>query len=212
MLRSLRKHESLIRFREGEALIETVDLYWTSFFPKWVLWLVILLLLLVLLYVWSMPVFRIVYLISLIPLLFWGFREYVRSRLTNLLITNHRLIHISQDGFFTHTVSEVHYDRVQSISFQVKGFFSSLFNMGTIRVQTGMTRKSCIKLEFILNPHELQDQIVCLREAYLRSYGGGKVLGMGIPSAEAMNPGSRRSGSVEKAGEWTDVDLESLDE
>ena len=62
-------------------------------------------------------------------LILWHFSFY--------MITNQRLRQVRQKGIFTKTVVDLDLDRIQSTSFGVHGVFATMFNYGTILVQTG---------------------------------------------------------------------------
>ena len=62
-------------------------------------------------------------------LILWHFSYY--------MITNQRLRQVRQKGFFTKTVVDLDLDKIQSSSFGVHGMFATMFNYGTILVQTG---------------------------------------------------------------------------
>lgn len=62
-------------------------------------------------------------------LILWHFSFY--------MVTNQRLRQVRQKGIFTKTVVDLDLDRIQSTSFGVHGVFATMFNYGTILVQTG---------------------------------------------------------------------------
>ena len=62
-------------------------------------------------------------------LILWHFSFY--------MVTNQRLRQVRQKGIFTKTVVGLDLDRIQSTSFGVHGVFATMFNYGTILVQTG---------------------------------------------------------------------------
>lgn len=58
----------------------------------------------------------------------WYFSIYI--------VTNQRLIHIDQKGFFKKQVVELGLDKVQNVNYEVPGFQAAIFKFGTIIVQT----------------------------------------------------------------------------
>ncbi len=72
--------------------------------------------------------------IGLIGLLYaymlWYFSIYI--------VTDERIRQVSQKGLFRKTVIDLGLDRVQSISYEVPGFFSGIFHYGTILIQTAV--------------------------------------------------------------------------
>ncbi|MBR0431403.1 PH domain-containing protein [Candidatus Saccharibacteria bacterium] len=60
----------------------------------------------------------------------WYFSIYI--------VTDQRLRQISQKGLWKKTVVDLGIDKIQSISYQVPGFFGGIFGYGTILVQTAV--------------------------------------------------------------------------
>lgn len=52
------------------------------------------------------------------------------------IVTTHRVIDIDQRGFFNRTVSEATYDKIQDVSFSVKGMIGALCGFGSLTLQT----------------------------------------------------------------------------
>lgn len=58
----------------------------------------------------------------------WYFSIYV--------ITNQRVIHVEQTGFFRKQVVELGHDKIQNVNYEVPGFLATAFHYGTIVIQT----------------------------------------------------------------------------
>lgn len=58
----------------------------------------------------------------------WHFSVYV--------VTNERIRQIRQKGLFKRTVVDLGLDKIQSVSYDVPGFFGGVFGYGTLLVQT----------------------------------------------------------------------------
>lgn len=58
----------------------------------------------------------------------WYFSPYI--------ITDQRVIHIEQKGFFHRQVVELGLDKVQNVNYEIPGFQATLFQYGTIIIQT----------------------------------------------------------------------------
>lgn len=54
------------------------------------------------------------------------------------IITNHRLLQITQKGFFNKSVVDLGLKKIQSTSYEVKGIQATLLGFGTIVIQTYM--------------------------------------------------------------------------
>jgi len=65
-----------------------------------------------------------------------GLRACVEWRLNALLITNERIVHVYQKGFFTRMVAETTYGRVTDVRSTVQGVRQTMFGLGCIEVQT----------------------------------------------------------------------------
>ena len=85
-------------------------------------------------------------------LVLWHFSYY--------MITNQRLRQVRQKGIFTKTVVDLDLEKIQSSSFGVHGMFATMFNYGTILVQTGagdLILSAVSKPETVYN--ELEDAV-----------------------------------------------------
>jgi uncharacterized membrane protein YdbT with pleckstrin-like domain len=68
-------------------------------------------------------------------ILYW-FYHWVGWYYSVYIVTDQRLIDIRQKGFFNRRVSEVGFEKVQSINYHVKGFQAAILKFGDITVQT----------------------------------------------------------------------------
>ena len=55
---------------------------------------------------------------------------------TLYIVTDQRIIHIQQKGFFHRQVVELGLDKVQNVNYEIPGFTATLFKYGSIIVQT----------------------------------------------------------------------------
>jgi ABC-type multidrug transport system fused ATPase/permease subunit len=67
------------------------------------------------------------------------FLIFVFYYLSLQVITNIRIVEISQEGLFSHTVSELHIDKIEDATSKVNGILGTLFNYGDVYVQTAGT-------------------------------------------------------------------------
>jgi uncharacterized membrane protein YdbT with pleckstrin-like domain len=75
------------------------------------------------------------------------------------VITNTRIVNISQRGLFSRKVSSTLLARVQDVTTDVDGLFSTLFGYGTLTVQTAGTEEE-LTMEYITGPEHLRDFIM----------------------------------------------------
>lgn len=110
---------------------------------------------------WGTWVFVIVLVIGILI----GIRATVEWQLNTLLITNERVIHILQRGFFTRTVSEARHETVTDVRFRVHGVVQTIFGLGAIEVQTAGEGEN-LRLEGVRRPADIQALITTvLRES-----------------------------------------------
>ena len=66
----------------------------------------------------------------------FAFHSFVDYYLDVWIVTNYRIINIEQRGLFSRTVSEQELDRIQDVTSELKGFFSTMLDFGTVYIQT----------------------------------------------------------------------------
>lgn len=65
--------------------------------------------------------------------MFFSFVDYY---LDVWIVTNERIINIEMKGLFSRTASEQKLYRVQDVTSEIQGFFATIFNFGTVYIQT----------------------------------------------------------------------------
>ncbi|MBI4281839.1 PH domain-containing protein [Candidatus Uhrbacteria bacterium] len=60
------------------------------------------------------------------------------------IISNERLVNIEQKGLFSRSVAELRFYRVQDVKSEVNGFLPTLFNYGTITVETAGAQENFV--------------------------------------------------------------------
>ncbi|MBI5530780.1 MAG: PH domain-containing protein [Candidatus Doudnabacteria bacterium] len=55
------------------------------------------------------------------------------------IITNIRIVDITQTGLFSHTISELHIDKMEDATSNTNGIFGTIFNYGDVYIQTAGT-------------------------------------------------------------------------
>lgn len=86
---------------------------------------------------------------------------FVTFYLDLLIVTNDRLLHIQQQNLFARTISELDLNKIQDITSEVHGFFPSIFNYGTLEIQTASAMEKFI-IEKIPHPETLRQVILDL--------------------------------------------------
>lgn len=79
------------------------------------------------------------------------------------IITNIRVVDVSQEGLFSHTISELHIDKIEDATSETNGILGTLFNYGKVFVQTAGTVE---RFEFhnVPNPAGIEKMILDLYE------------------------------------------------
>ncbi|MDD5145746.1 MAG: PH domain-containing protein [Candidatus Pacebacteria bacterium] len=88
-----------------------------------------------------------VYFLILWILLFYNIMLF---SLNTVVVTNKRVIENQQKGFFKYTLNEVYLDKIQDISVNISGVFSTLLSYGDIEIQSAGTQN---KFYFRTLPH-----------------------------------------------------------
>lgn len=74
------------------------------------------------------------------------------------IVTNQRVIKNDQLTLFSRKISEAEIDRIQEISTNISGPIRTMFNFGTIKIQTASSTGQ-LDLVDIPNPYDVQQQI-----------------------------------------------------
>jgi uncharacterized membrane protein YdbT with pleckstrin-like domain len=91
------------------------------------------------------------------------FQTFIDYFLDIWVVTTHRIIDITQTGMFGRTTSELTLDRVQDVSSQVNGFIRTIFDFGTIYIQTAGEHERFV-FENIPHPVHVSKRILELAE------------------------------------------------
>jgi len=108
------------------------------------------------------------------------------------IITSDRVIDIDQRGFFERVVSEASYDKIQDVSYKVKGVVGTVLNIGAITVQTAGTN-SDLELSEVHEPQEVQHLITRKMEAYRGGNSRGERAQELVAAAAEMSDAEARA-------------------
>jgi hypothetical protein len=103
--------------------------------------------------------------VLLVLILFTATYVYRQSR---LLVTDKSLVQILQKTLFIRKVSRLNMSNVEDVSEEQRGIFASIFNYGTLTVQTAGTEDNFI-FTLCPKPAALADRIIEARQAYAKS-------------------------------------------
>lgn len=102
--------------------------------------------------VWAM----IVYLIILVIIVWQRIFTY---RSSVMILSNQRIINVTQKGFFNRTINEAELSRIQDVSSEIKGPLQTAFQFGSVTVRTASNDTKLI-IESIIDPYGTQQAIV----------------------------------------------------
>lgn len=103
--------------------------------------------------------------VSSYELLMWLFlfTQFVDYYLDVWAITTERILNVEQQGLFSRTVSELDMAKVQDVTSEIKGIIPSIFNYGTVYIQTaGETKR--FTFEQVPQPHKVRMSVLELVE------------------------------------------------
>jgi uncharacterized membrane protein YdbT with pleckstrin-like domain len=89
-------------------------------------------------------------------------------RQSKLLVTDRSLVQIMQKTLFIRKVSRLSMSNVEDVSEEQRGLLASIFNFGTLTVQTAGARDNFV-FSLCPNPTALADRIIEARQAYAKS-------------------------------------------
>lgn len=93
----------------------------------------------------------------------FAFHSFVDYYLDVWVVTSHRIINMEQKGLFARSVSEQKLFRVQDVTAELKGVFSTLFDFGTVYIQTA-GEEPRFTFKQIPNPNRVAKKINLLSE------------------------------------------------
>lgn len=133
---------------ENEKIIILLRRHWFIIFKKIIFWAIVALLPLIL---YSMakslfdtlisneliyPIFILLFSTYYLYVWLFIFYSFVDYYLDVWIVTSERIINIEQKGLFFRVTSEQKLYRIQDVTSELKGFFSTFLNYGTVYIQT----------------------------------------------------------------------------
>lgn len=110
-----------------------------------------------------LPIFNLVKTVYVMFLVGGLFYIWILYYLNFQIITNERIVDVTQKNLLHHTTSELHLGRIQDVTAEIKGFMGNLFNYGNVYIQTAGEQ---VRFEFdqVPNPHRIEKLILDLYE------------------------------------------------
>jgi uncharacterized membrane protein YdbT with pleckstrin-like domain len=91
------------------------------------------------------------------------YAQFIDFYLDLWIVTNDRIVDIEQHGLFSRTTSEVDLYRIQDVTVDVHGFFSTIMNYGDLTVKTASDNIHIIFYN-IPNPNEVRQALIGMSE------------------------------------------------
>lgn len=113
----------------------------------------------------SLSAIIVLFAVFLVLILFTATYIYRQSR---LLVTDRSLVQIMQRTLFIRKVSRLSMSNVEDVTEEQRGILASIFNYGTLVVQTAGEMENFI-FNLCPNPARLADRIIEARQAYAKS-------------------------------------------
>ena len=87
------------------------------------------------------------------------------------IVTDKRLIQITQQGFFNKSVVDINLQQIQMVNYQVKGFQETLLGFGTLSIQTMVGELS---IETVARPAKVQRDLSRILKDKVKISGGSQ--------------------------------------
>jgi len=151
---------SKIHLRDGEEIQEIIHRYSLTYFWRYLLGLVLM-------FVTSFFMFWLfaqgwwgytLYGIGMFMGIFIIFRTWFFSNKNFLVVTSERVVDVNRVGWFDEVVSSVGYADVKDIFFRKKGILASIFNYGSLFIET-KSQKTVLEAEKVRAPQKWQTVI-----------------------------------------------------
>lgn len=110
-----------------------------------------------------LPVVNLLKTVYLMFLMAAVFMMGVLYYLNYQIVTNERIVDVDQRGLLHHSTSELHLNRLQDVTAEVKGVLGTFFNFGNVYIQTA-GEASRFEFDNVPNPHEVAKLILDLYE------------------------------------------------
>jgi uncharacterized membrane protein YdbT with pleckstrin-like domain len=98
-------------------------------------------------------------LFAVLVLVFYWLRAWVGWYYSIYLLTNKRLMVVTQRGFFNRKVKELALSNVQNVNYEVNGIQAAMFGFGRVEVET-LSGGGGMKLNYVHHPAEFQQAVL----------------------------------------------------
>ncbi len=150
-----------INLRKGEDIIYVTKIFWLTYFWLYFFGFIFLGLASFFMFwlfskgVWGYIIFGL----GILTGLYVIFRTWYFKNKNISVITSERVVDISCEGWFDEYISVVHFNNISDIYVRKQGVWSSIFNYGSVVVET-IDSQSSLKLSSISNPQNILDILI----------------------------------------------------
>ena len=111
--------------------------------------------------------------------LFILFRQWLMWFLSNFFVTDQRLIMIDYLGLFSRRTQEITYDQVANQNYEIRGFFSTIFSIGSVEIHN-LAGTNPLIISDLSHPERLSREISqALHDYQTRQQSSASVLPVG---------------------------------
>lgn len=98
--------------------------------------------------------------------IYFGYRAYFTWQNNLYILTNLRVIAVFQQGFFHRKVTEIYLNKITKVSHEVKGFWQTFLNYGSVYVIAEGNEEKSFVLEDISDSYKISQKINQAVEEY----------------------------------------------
>ncbi|MFA7253223.1 MAG: PH domain-containing protein [Patescibacteria group bacterium] len=111
-----------------------------------------------------------IYFLVILGIEFYGFIDFY---LDVDIVTDRRIVDITQGGLFKRSIAELHLREVQDVHAKVHGFFPTMLNYGDVVIQTAGERANFI-FSSVPDPYSVAKRIIDLHEHQIQIIDGSE--------------------------------------
>ena len=162
---------------ESELVLDIIRKHWYTYVIFWFVTFIMSIPIIIGSYLWFSGTITIsptleniiiilvpIYLLFILGLLIYGFVDYY---LDVYIVTDRRIVDISQNGLFKRNISELNLRQIQDVNATVQGFAATLLHFGDLHIQTAAETPNFV-FQSIPHPYEISKKILDLHEAYMQ--------------------------------------------
>jgi uncharacterized membrane protein YdbT with pleckstrin-like domain len=95
------------------------------------------------------------------------FVRWTQYYLNMWIITDKRVIEAQQNGFFNREVSSIPFDKIQDIIIETKGLFPTIFNFGSLEIETAGDKEGKFIMHTAALPNKAKEMILGKQRSHI---------------------------------------------